>query len=299
MNKAPSHLKAILVALLVTTVWSTSWVLIKIGLEEIPALTFAGLRYVIAFICLLPFVFRKETKEEIRNLAVTDWLKLAFFGVVLYTFAQGGQFLALSYLPSVSVSLILNLTSIFVAFSSIVVLKEKPSVLQWSGVGINLLGILIYFYPGAFQGAEWLGIFFAVLCLTMNIGGAIMGRGINRDRRFSPLLVTVVSMGFGSILMLSLGLIIQGLPEISLKSWGIILLLAVFNTAFAFTLWNYTLQTLTATESSLINSTMVIQVAILTWIFLGERLDIKEIIGLILAALGVFIVQLRFMRKPA
>jgi drug/metabolite transporter (DMT)-like permease len=299
MNSAPSHLKAILLGLLVTTIWSTSWVLIKIGLEEIPALTFAGLRYVFAFLCLLPFVFSTGTRQEAKSLSGSDWLRLAFFGVILYTFAQGGQFLALAYLPSVSVSLILNLTSIFVAFSSIIVLKEKPSALQWSGVGVNLLGILIYFYPGGFQGAEWLGIFFAVLCLTMNIAGAIMGRGVNRGRQFSPLLVTVISMGFGSILMLVLGLIFQGLPEISLKSWGIIVLLAVINTAFAFTLWNYTLQTLTATESSLINSTMVIQVAILTWIFLGERLDTKEIIGLILAALGVFIVQIRFMRKTA
>jgi len=45
MNHPPDRLKAILLALLVTFIWSTSWVFIKIGLREMPAITFAGLRY--------------------------------------------------------------------------------------------------------------------------------------------------------------------------------------------------------------------------------------------------------------
>ena len=297
MSQPPSKVKAILLAMLVTFIWSTSWILIKIGLKEIPALTFAGLRYTIAFLCLIPFVLGKTTRKEIIGLQRSDWLKLAFLGVVLYTLAQGGQFLALSYLPSVSVSLILNLTSIFVAFSGIVLLKEKPSVLQWIGVVLNLMGILIYFFPGAFIRAQWLGLLFAVVSLITNIGGALLGRGVNRGQQYSPLLVTVVSMGFGSILMLAAGLIFQGLPAISLVSWGIILLLAVVNTAFAFTVWNYTQQTLTAIESSLINSTMLIQVAVLAWIFLGDRLNTQEIIGLVFAAVGVLIVQINLKQK--
>jgi drug/metabolite transporter (DMT)-like permease len=299
MSRPPSRLKAILLAMLVTLIWSTSWILIKIGLKEVPALTFAGLRYTIAFFCLLPFVFNRSTRTEIKQLKRSDWVKLALLGVVLYTLAQGGQFLALAYLPSVSVSLILNLTSIFVAFSGIVLLKEKPTLLQWIGVALNLLGILIYFYPGAFVKGEWLGLFFAIISLTSNIGGALLGRGVNRGQQYSPLLVTVVSMGFGSTLMLAAGLIFQGLPRISLVSWGIILLLAVVNTAFAFTVWNFTQQTLTAIESSLINSTMLIQVAILAWIFLGDRMDTREIIGLVFAAVGVLVVQMNLRKIPA
>ena len=39
-------------AVIVTFLWSTSWVLIKLGLEEIPAINFAGLRYTLAFLIL-------------------------------------------------------------------------------------------------------------------------------------------------------------------------------------------------------------------------------------------------------
>jgi drug/metabolite transporter (DMT)-like permease len=69
--------------------------------------------------------------------------------------------------------------------------------------------------------------------------------------------------------------------------------LAVVNTAFAFTLWNHTLRTLSAVESSVINSLMMPQIAILAFVFLEETLSAKEIWGLILVGIGVLIVQVK------
>ena len=65
------------------------------------------------------------------------------------------------------------------------------------------------------------------------------------------------------------------------------------NTALAFTLWNATLRRLSATESSIINSTMLVQIAVLAWVFLGERITWKEGIGMALAGLGALLVQMR------
>ena len=65
---------------------------------------------------------------------------------------------------------------------------------------------------------------------------------------------------------------------------GLIAALALVNTALAFTLWNLTLRVLSAAESSVINNTMLIQIAVLAWLFLGESLDGKAIAGLLLAA---------------
>jgi drug/metabolite transporter (DMT)-like permease len=224
---------------------------------------------------------------------------MILLGIVYYALAQGGQFLALAYLPSVTVSLILNLCTLFVAFTAMVFLRENPTWLQWTGIALNLTGILIYFYPGAFSGGQWLGLLFSFVSLAANIGGAILSRKVNRTARHSPIMITIVSMGIGSTLMLASGLITQGIPIISLKSWGIIILLAVVNTAFCFTVWNYILQTLSATESSIINSTMLVQIAILAWIFLGEHHNGQEIFGMVLSIIGVAIVQLRISKKAA
>ena len=68
---------------------------------------------------------------------------------------------------------------------------------------------------------------------------------------------------------------------------------AIINTAFAFTLWNLTLRSITAMESSIINGTMLIQIAILAWYFLGESISVQEGIGMIIAALGAILVQFK------
>ena len=51
------------------------------------------------------------------------------------------------------------------------------------------------------------------------------------------------------------------------------------------------MRTLTAVESSVINNTMLPQIAILAWVFLGESLDARQILGLLLVAVGTLIVQ--------
>ncbi len=291
-NASSPHLRAVLQALFVTFLWSTSWVFIKIGLEDIPALTFAGLRYGLAFVCLLPFVLRRAGVASLRSLSRREWGWLLLLGVFFYAITQGAQFLGLLYLPAVTVSLLLNFTTVTVAFLGVFLLAEWPTAIQWGGVGLSLVGAMLYFYPVALPTAQVLGLFIVLVGVLANALSAVLGRAINRTGHISPLTITVVSMGIGSSLLLATGLGTQGLPPLSGRSWAIIGWLAVVNTAFAFTLWNHTLRTLSAVESSIINSTMLIQIAILAWIFLGERLTPQEIAGMILAALGVLVVQL-------
>ena len=80
-------------------------------------------------------------------------------------------------------------------------------------------------------------------------------------------------MGVGAIVLLVVGVLIEGFPIMTIRSWLIVVWLAVVNTAFAFTLWNHTLRTLPAMESSLINSTMSVQIPILAVLFLGGVAD--------------------------
>jgi hypothetical protein len=59
-----NHGAAIAEAVFVTFLWSTSWVLIKLGLQEaLPALTFARLRYTLAFVCLAPLVLADRRRR--------------------------------------------------------------------------------------------------------------------------------------------------------------------------------------------------------------------------------------------
>lgn len=292
-NQLAPRTRAIWQALFVTFLWSTSWVLIKFGLEDIPALTFAGLRYFLAFLLLLPFFWRSAGATPLRALTRRDWWLLLSLGVVYYTITQGMMFVTLAYIPAIAFSLLLNATAVIVAVLGIWLLAERPSWGQWVGTAVFLLGCAVYFYPSEIPAGQMIGYLFALIALTANAFASILGRAVNRHSRLHPLTVTVVSMGLGSALLLTAGLLLEPWPQISWQNWLVIAWLALVNTAWAFTLWNQSLRTLTAMESSIINNTMLIQIAILAWLFLGESLGWIEVIGLALAAVGVLLVQLK------
>lgn len=277
----------------VTFLWSTSFIIIKWGLVEIPPITFAGLRYILAFFCFIPFVLNKKYILEIKQLQSVQWKKLILLGLIFYTFTQGAQFLGLSLLPSVTVSLMLNFTPLIVAIMGIYILNEKPSVLQWIGAALFIIGIITYFFPISLIGSQAIGLIIMLIGVLANAVSAIIGRDINRKQNISPVVVTFISMGIGALILLIIGIALSGLPIISLKTWLFLIWLAVINTAFAFTLWNLMLRSLTAMESSIINGTMLIQIAVLAWYFLGENISFQAVTGMTIAAIGAVFVQIK------
>jgi drug/metabolite transporter (DMT)-like permease len=257
-----------------------------LGLAEIPPLTYAGLRYILAFLCLLPFAFTNKNKTVLKSIIRKDWYKLILYGFLFIALTQGTMFMGLLLLPAVTVSLWLNFTPLVVALMGIFFLSEYPSILQWGGAILFIVGILTYFFPISLSESQGLGLLIMTIGVLANSSSSVLGRDINRSGKLNPLVVTVVSMGFGSIILLSVGIILQGLPPISTQNIIYLIWLAVLNTAVAFVIWNYTLRTLSAMESSIINGTMLIQIAILGWIFLGEGISLQEIIGMSIAAVG-------------
>jgi drug/metabolite transporter (DMT)-like permease len=294
-KRASPRLTAVLLAVFVTVLWSSSWVLIKIGLRgNLPPLTFAGMRYSLAFLVLIPFVlFNPSQQKVLKRLTRRDLGKLFLLGVVFYTITQGAMFMALESLPANTLSLLLNLTSVFVGIAGIFLLKEYPSLLQWAGICLAVVGVFIYFFPISLPREAFVGVGIGLFCMAANVISALFSREVNRNAVFPPLVVTFISMGIGSVLLLVTGLILQGPGAPTGQDWLIIAWLAVFNTALAFTLWNRSLQELTAVESSILNSLMMPQIAFLAFVFLGEGLTARDIFGLVLVGIGTLIVQLK------
>ncbi len=292
------RLTAVLQALLVTFLWSTSWVMIKLGLQaSLPALTFAGLRYTLAFTCLLPFALRNPAHcATLRHIPRRLWLQLVVLGVVYYALTQGSQFAALALAPAATLTLLLNFSPVLVALASSLFTREAPALAQWGGILLSLTGALVYLFPLNFPSGQTRGLAIGVIGVLSNAAGSVLGRQVNARGELAPLLVTLVSMGCGGILLLVVGAATQGFGALDLKQWLMIAWLAVINTAFAFTLWNHTLQTLSAVESSIINNSMMPQIAILAWLFLAEPLSLQQIGGILIVVMGTLFVQIR---RPA
>jgi len=287
------YLIAVTQALFVTVLWSSSWVIIKFGLEDIPPIIFSGLRYITASIILVIVIFSKqEYRKNVINLNRKNWTQLILYGLIFIAFTQGSMYIALDLLPAITVSLVLNFTIFIVVILSAFLLKEVPSILQIAFIAIGLIGILIYFYPIDIPQNELLGLIVICFGVFANAIASIMGRSINRAKQIHPIIITGLSMVFGSVLLLMLGFMLEGIPNLSFTSIFYILWLSIINTALAFTLWNKTMQKLRAIDSTLINSAMLPQTVLLALIFLGEMPDLLEWVGLGILAGSMIIVQI-------
>jgi drug/metabolite transporter (DMT)-like permease len=288
-----AHWRAVLQSLFVVFLWGTSWVFVKVGLHDLPPLTFAGLRYFLAFVALLVVSLLNNTRSKFFELDKAEWLRILLLGILLYAGTQGAVFVALAYLPAVTVNLLWSFSNVLITMLGAIFLTERPRVLQWAGVLLAVIGAIIFFYPVAIPQNQIIGFSVAVFGVLMNAASSILGRAINRTAKYSPLIITVISMGVGSVVLLAVGFLLEEPPLVDLQSGLIIVWLALVNTAFAFTLWNHTMRTLTAMESSIINSTMLIWVTIFAMTFLHETITIKQLVGLVGTGLGTVIVQLR------
>jgi len=295
-----TRILAVVQALFVTVLWSSSFIVIKFGLAEIPPLTFAGLRYSIASLILLVLIAsQSKMRSSMKGRPRRWWGMLTLYGIVYITATQGTQFLGLYYLPAITFSLILNLTPIIVLIMAIPWLREQPSAVETGLILIGILGVILYFYPLDFVGVSILGLTVGIISLLANSFSSIIGRAINRARDTPALVITGIMMSIGSIFLLLFGLVSEPIVSLSLTSWFYILWLAAMNTALAFYLWNKAMRVLRAIDMTLINSTMMPQIVILSIIFLGEYPNYLDWIGLIILAASVAAVQVFQTRKAS
>jgi drug/metabolite transporter (DMT)-like permease len=104
-------------------------------------------------------------------------------------------------------------------------------------------------------------------------------------------------MGIGTIILSASAYLIEGLKPIPVSGWLIIIWLGIANTALAFFLWNHALEKLEAFELSILQNTMLLQITILSIIFLGETLPLVKYVYMAIIFIGVFVVQFRGKNK--
>ena len=288
----PSHARAVASALLVTFLWSSSWVLIRWGLdsEDLEPIGFAALRYGLAALILIGWTASTQPiRHHLTHLDRRAAVPILLLGVVFYAVTQGAQFVAIDSQPAATTSLVLSLTPLLVALLGGWSLGEKPSRRQFGGALLVAAGAWSYFSGDL--GATAIGLTAALIGLGANVTSALLGRHVNRQSAVPPVVVTTWSMATGAAILFAVAVAFEGVPTVSPRGWLIILWLALVNTALAFTLWNLSLRRLSALESAAINNTLLIQIAVLAWILLDETPGRGELIGIALVSVGVLLTQ--------
>ena len=279
--------------LLVTFLWSSSYIFIKFGLDELSPFFFAAVRYSLASTILLLASFIKRKKIFLNSKLSLYFVVVGFLG---YTVAQGFQFVGLSLLPAVTVTFLLNFNAFFVLILGLIFLKEKPSKIQYIGFPLAFLGAYTYFQESlAFTNP--LGIL--VICLSGLAWASymVLVRYLQRTKKVNSMGLTMISMGLGALGLLIISFFLEGFQPISSKGWLIIIWLSTINTAFAFYMWNHILKSIPAYRLSILQNTMLVQIGLLSVFFLDEVITVNMILGILLVLSGVILVQMKAKSK--
>lgn len=279
-------LRAALLAVFVTVLWASSWVLIRLGLDsgDFDPIGFAGLRYGVAAIVVWATLGR-DRRRHIRELAPKRIGELVILGVVFYAVTQGSQFVAIAHQPAATTSLILAFTPLLTAITAALALGERITPTQIAGM-LGVAGGAALYFTGSL-GATFTGMVAAVVCLGANTASSVLGRRVNRRDGADPRIVTAVSMSVGAGVLLVVGAVVEGIRLPTAGGIAIVMWLAVVNTAWAFVLWNRSLIHLPAATSAVINNLMLVEIAVLAWLFLDERPSVGQVVAIAIVTAGV------------
>ena len=293
---ASSRRVAVAIGVVVTFLWATSVVLIRIGVsdEDIQPIGFAGTRFALGALLLLPLALpgirAAPTWRGSRR-----WLSgVAIYGLLLFGLAQVGFYVALGQLEASTVGLFMGLAPVVTAAVALRSRRERASLLQLGGIAVLMAGILVYFGLEAPSGGATPGLLAAVSIPIVVGGAAVLGRrvAVDSSNYGGPASMTAIAMLFGAAMTLVLALLVEGVPRFSPTAWLLIVWLAVINTALTYTLWAQSQRSLRAVESSVLGDLTIVQIALLGWVVLGEGLDVAQVFGIVLAMGGVVLVQI-------
>jgi drug/metabolite transporter (DMT)-like permease len=279
---------ALIISLLVTIIWSSTFVIVKFGLESLGPLTIAGLRYFIGSLVLTPFLIFQNVERTVINRFL--WVRLILIGISSYTIGNGALFWGLKYIPATTGSLLMSAIPLLVLVGGIILLKEIPTIIQIFGVFITLIGSGIFFSSGLGVG-EIRGILIVLIGLVGFTSFSLLGRGIARERKLDTLTLTTIPLAIGGLTTILLALLIEGIPDFTRTGLLVVAWLAVVNTAIGYWLYNHALRDLTALEMNMVMNLTPLFTALLSWVMLGEKLVMIQIIGMVVMILGVILVQ--------
>jgi len=201
---------ALVVWLCLCAIWGSTWLAIKLGLRDLPPLSFAGLRFAAAALVLFGIAavrgYRLPTSRR-------DWILLAYTGLLTITLNYalvfwGEQYISsgLAAVLSATVPLFgLPLAHRYLASESLTRRKVAGVLLGVIGVAIVCSGQLGVGGPLAFWAS--LGIIFAALA-TAHAGVLIKAGGTHME----PSVLAGVQMAGGCIPLLLGGMLLEGNP---------------------------------------------------------------------------------------
>ncbi|WCN39710.1 DMT family transporter [Aneurinibacillus uraniidurans] len=277
-------------ALLLCTslLWGGNFVAGKFLVGHAGPLVLTEMRWVVALVCLVPLVWFRERKLLPPRAALWPLFWMGVTGVVLFNWFM---FMALERTSAGNVGLLSALNPVSIAIVSFFVLREKMSRRQLTGMLISLTGVLVVISRGHLA---------SLLQLKFNVGdlfmlGAVASWGFysvfgkKAMQYVSPYMSTLWAGVFGSLILVPFILPSPTITAPDTAFWIATAYVSIGATVIAMLFWNIGVQKVGGTKSGIFLNFNPIFTAILSFLFLGERMTAVQLIGTMLVISGVYL----------
>jgi drug/metabolite transporter (DMT)-like permease len=293
-------LRPLIVWILLCGIWGSTWAFIKLGLRDLPPITFAGIRFIIAVALLLLIAYVRRAGLPRTRAA---WRLLVVTGVLQFTVNYGLIFWGESYISSGLAALLQATIPLFGLLIAHRLLPGEPlTFAKLCGVLIGLIGVAIIFSNQLTIGDAW--SVWGSLAIIVGAFAAAYSNVLLKASDFKLDLSVLVAaqMLCGLLPLLIVGLIKEGNPfrlHWTLAATVSIFYLALVGSVAAFLLYYWLVRHMDVTNTQLI-ALVTPGVAVLIGIlFLDEELTWRILLGGLGIFAGIGVIILRRRRPPA
>lgn len=279
--------------ILATVLWGGNFVIGRAVAGDIPPITLAFLRWIVAFIVFCPIAFSRTKKE---------WPMLKkHFGAVLVLSLTGVAafntlvYIGLHYTTSINASLMNSTTPIMIYILSFILLKERLTKFQIIGTLLSLIGVLFIISGGSlnslldfsFNKGDLI-VIIAVFCWS--IYSLLIKKYAGRLPGYSTFLVTIA---IGAIMLMPFTIYESVTSEQAIlwnvSTIGAILYVGIIASIVAFLSWNTGVVALGANRASIYLNFIPVFATLFAVVFLDEQLLVAQVLGGITVIAGVIL----------
>ncbi len=288
--------KAIIYAGIAVLLWSTVATAFKIALRNLQPFELMFYSSVFSTIILFIIVIIKQQLINFKYLKIKDFLLFAFLGLLVPFGYYSILFMAYDLLPA-QIAQAINFTwPIAIVILSVIIKKEKLSILKFSAIFISFIGAYIVISGGNFNNIinfNIQGVIYAFLSVFIWAVYWIINREINYDMSIALFLIFL----FGSIYALITNVMFYSIAIPTITELIPALYVGLFEMSITFFVWLIALKSAksTAIVNNIIYLTPFISLLIINYI-LKETIKNSTIIGLFLIVSGI-VLQLILKNK--
>jgi len=292
--------RALVAYLLVCIVWGSTYLAIRIGVQELPPLLFAGVRFLIAGALLAGLVRLSGGQLPARR---RDWGVLAVVGLFLLLGGNAVVVWAEQFVESGPASVFVAAVPLWAAFFDAMI-PGGSTVFTWRvglGLALGFFGsaLLAGISPNDLVGADLKGPIALTLASASWALGSVYSK--RRPTESSPYAASAVQMLVGGAAITLLGLLGGEAADWHTNSRGLgaLAYLVVFGSIVGFTAYAYALRHASATVVGTYAYVNPVVAVLLGWLVLGEAVTSRTIAAMVLILGAVLMIQLAPKRGPS